>query len=64
MSPKVQTLRRCKQRTDICTGRQTISFYAAPYSADNGNLRKFGATYRNATMFAPKQSSYQKEAMR
>ena len=39
-----------------CTDLQTARLQAAPYMANNGNLRKFGATYRHGTMFAPKQS--------
>ena len=58
----MQTLRQCKKHTDLY-GRANYPFYAAPYRAYNGNLRKFGATYRIGTMFAPKQCLYQKEAM-
>ena len=32
------------------------------YKAENGDLRNFGSTFRHGTMFAPKQSLYQKEA--
>ena len=46
-----------------CTGVQTTRFHAAPYKADNENLRKFEATYRHGTMFAPKQYLFQKEAV-
>ena len=44
------------------TGLQTTLFHAARYRADCANLRKFGATFRHGTVFAPKQSSYQNEA--
>ena len=42
---------------------QTTLYHAAPYSADNVNLRKFGVTYHDGTMFIAKQFSYQKEAI-
>ena len=42
---------------------QTTLYHAAPYSADNVNLRKFGVTYHDGTMFIAKQCSYQKEAI-
>ena len=32
-----------------------------PYRAENGNLRKSGSNFRYGTVFAPKQSLYQKE---
>ena len=51
------------QSAQTCMGVQTSRFYLAPYRADNGNLRKFGVTYRYGTMFAPKECLYQKEAM-
>ena len=44
------------QATHRHTDLQTTRFYAAPYRTENGNLRKFGATYGYGTMFAHKQS--------
>ena len=44
------------------TGLQTTLCHAAPYRVNNGNLRKFGSTYRHGTVFPPNQCSYQKEA--
>ena len=36
--------------------RRTVNHVGrpAPYRANNGNLCKFGATYRHGTMFAPR----------
>ena len=36
-----------------CTGLETTPFHAQQYRAYNGNLRKFGSTYRHDTAFAP-----------
>ena len=65
-------LRECRaQKCDPCigaksphrsTGLQTTHFHATSYRADSANLREFGATFCHGTMFAPKQSLYQKEA--
>ena len=41
---------------------QNTRFNAARYQAVGLNLRKFGATVRHCTVFAPKKYSYQKEA--
>ena len=46
----------------ICVGLQTTPSHVRQYRAENGNLRKFGSTFRHGTVFAPKQCSYQKEA--
>ena len=43
---------------------RAVRFLPAPHRADSGNLRNFEATYRRGTVFAPKQCSYQKEAIR
>ena len=48
----------------ICTGRKSTTFYAAPYVSNNGKLRKFGDTYHHGTVFTPKQCAYQKEGRR
>ena len=45
-----------------CAGLESNRFYEAPYMGDNGNLRKFGATYYQGAVFPPKQCTYQKEA--
>ena len=45
-----------------CAGLQTTPSHMRQYWAANENLRKFGSTFRNGTMFAPKQCLYQKEA--
>ena len=36
--------------------------HVSQYRAENGNLRNSGSTFRHGTVFAPKQSLYQKEA--
>ena len=38
------------------TGLQTKQFHAAPNRDDNGNLRKFGASFLHGTVFALRQS--------
>ena len=35
----------------------------SPYRTENANFRKFGASYRHGTVFAPKQYLYVKEAL-
>ena len=61
MKRKLRVLRAAKRiPPSMCL--QTTGSHAAPTRADNGNLRKFGATFRHGTMFAPKESSYEKEA--
>ena len=45
-----------------CMGLQTIAVHGGQYRAENGNLRKFGSTYRHGTVFPLKQCLYQKEA--
>ena len=45
-----------------CTGRKTIPSHVSQYMTENGNLRKSGSTFRQYTVFAPKQCLYQKEA--
>ena len=52
-----------QKKVEISTGVQIIHFHVVPYMADNGNLRKFGATYRHCNMFETKQYLYRKEAM-
>ena len=44
------------------TGRQTTYSHARPYMANIGNLRQFGASNTQGTVFAPNQRLYQKEA--
>ena len=43
-------------------GLQTTLSHVTQYRAENGNLRKSRSSFSYGTMFAPKQSSYQKEA--
>ena len=45
-----------------CAGLQTTPSQVSEYRAGNGNLRKSGSTFCHVTVFAPKQSLYQKEA--
>ena len=45
-----------------CAGLQTTPVHGRNYRTENGNLRKFGSTYRQGTLFTPKQCSYQKKA--
>ena len=47
----------CRIHVHLTTGS-----HAAPIRADNGNLGKFGATFQYGTVFAPKESLYEKEA--
>ena len=51
------------RRVQTSTGLQIIRIHVSPYRANNANLGNFGASYRHGTMFAPKQSLYQKEAL-
>ena len=46
------------------TGRQITYSQAMPYMANIGNLRQFGASYPQGTVFAPNPCLYQKEATR
>ena len=43
-----------------CAGLQTTPVHRAQYRDDNGNLCKFGSTYRQSAVFAPKQCLSQK----
>ena len=45
-----------------CAGLQTTPSHVRRYKAKNGIFRKFWSTFYHGTMFAPKQSLYQKEA--
>ena len=45
-----------------CVGRQVTLSHLSQYRAENGILRKYGSNFRHGTVFAPKQSLYQKEA--
>ena len=45
-----------------CAGPQTTPSPVSQYRAENGNLEKFGSTYRHSAVFAPKQCLSQKEA--
>ena len=44
------------------TGRQTTYSQSMPYMANIGNLRQFGASNPQGTVFSPNQCLYQKEA--
>ena len=44
------------------TGQQTTRFHAAPYRTVSANFPKVGASFRRGTVFAPIQSTYEKEA--
>ena len=44
------------------TRLQTTRFHAAPYGTVSANLRKVGTFFRRGTVFAPIQSTYEKEA--
>ena len=48
--------------TLTCAGLQTTPSHVRRYIPENGNLQKFGSTFRHGTVFAPKQCSYQIEA--
>ena len=43
------------------TRLQTTRFHAAPYGTVSANLRKVGTFFRRGTVFAPIQSTYEKE---
>ena len=45
-----------------CAGLQTTPVHGGNYRAENGNLRKFGSTYRHGTLFTPRQCLCQKKA--
>ena len=45
-----------------CAGHEITPSQVTQYSSQNGNLWKSGSTFRHGTVFAPKQSLYQKEA--
>ena len=45
-----------------CAGRQNTPSRLMRYRAKTGKLRKLGETYRQDTVFAPRQYLYQKEA--
>ena len=59
-SPKMHFSSRCKNRTYMC---RTTNYptHVSKHSAENGNLRKSGSTFRHGTVFVPKQCLYQKE---
>ena len=42
-------------------GRKTTPSHVSQYRAENRNLRKFGSSFRHASVFAPKQCLYQNE---
>ena len=44
-----------------CAGQQTTPSHVRQYRAENGNLRKFGPTFRHGAVFTPKQCLYQTE---
>ena len=46
----------------ICGGRQNTPSRGRQYRAQKRKLRRLGRTYRHATVFAPRQYLYQKEA--
>ena len=46
----------------LSTGQRTTQFHAAPYATVSANLRSVGASFRRGTVFAPIQSTYEKEA--
>ena len=51
---------RCKYRTYLC-GTANYHVSCKPVYARERKLRKSGSTFRYGTVFAPKQSLYQKE---
>ena len=51
----------CKSRTYLCLSANYAA-HVSQYSAENGNLRKSGSTFRHGTVFAPKECLHQKEA--
>ena len=52
----------CAKSPPCSTGLQNTRIHAAPYRADIANLREFWVIIRHGTVFAPRQSLYQKEA--
>ena len=69
--PKVGASFRRKMQKEACfgaespprsTGQQTTRFHAAPYRTVSANFPKVGASFRRGTVFAPIQSTYEKEA--
>ena len=52
----------CAKSALTCAGPQTTPSHVRRSRAENGNLGKFGPTFRHGAVFAPKQSLYQKEA--
>ena len=58
-NPKMRSLFWCRKPTSQL---QTTRFHAAPYGTVSANLRKVGASFRRGTVFAPIQSTYEKEA--
>ena len=59
-SPTMYSSSRCKKRTYLC-GSANYPVSCESVQAENGNLGKFGRTYRHGAVFAPKQCLYQKE---
>ena len=51
----------CKNPSYLC-GLSNDPVSRSRYRPENGNLRKMGWTYRNGTVFAPRQYLYLKEA--
>ena len=52
-----------KPHKPVRAGKVTSFMGRCIIMGDNGNLHKFGAPYRHGTVFPPKQSAFQKEAM-
>ena len=52
----------CANTSLTCVGLQTTSSHVSQYRAENGNLRKFGSTFCQGAVLAPKQCLYQTEA--
>ena len=46
----------------ICARLQTTPSHVSQYRAENGNLRNSGSTFRNGTVFPPKELFYYNEA--
>ena len=60
-SRKMYSSRRCKKRTFLC-GSANYPVSCNRVYCREGNLGKFGPTFRHDAVFAPKQCLYQKEA--
>ena len=45
-----------------CVGRETTPSQGSRYKPENGKLRKMGWTYRDGTVFTPRQYLYLKDA--